>query len=155
MNFSDPSTYISLLSSILLILSEILPFLPCKSNGLVQIMLNLIDVNRSCLTNAAIKDINDKKINKQNKDDDSADKTNSCDNSNSSSDKNISDSSEDDVIIKIHLEDDDEHDEDYNLIENNIFNILAKMKSEKITDKQVKIKLKQLLNDLNELNHYL
>ena len=151
MNFSDPSTYVSLFSSILLILSEILPFLPCKSNGVVQIFLNLINTNKTCIENAAIKPTN-KHTNKDKTDiDNSIEKSNST-NSISSDDNHISDNS-DDVIIKIHLEED--IDENYDLIENNIFKVLKKMKSEKITDKDVKIKLKQLINDLNELNEYL
>ena len=34
MDFGDPSIYISIISSVLLIISEILPFLPCHANGL-------------------------------------------------------------------------------------------------------------------------
>ena len=34
MDFGDPSSYISIISSTLLIISEILPFLPCNANGL-------------------------------------------------------------------------------------------------------------------------
>jgi hypothetical protein len=34
MDFRDPSSYISIISSVLLIISEILPFLPCHANGL-------------------------------------------------------------------------------------------------------------------------
>lgn len=150
MNFSDPSTYIRLCSSILLILSEILPFLPCKSNGVIQILLNLINTNKTCIENAAIKP---NSTHKNKKDvDNSLEKSNST-NTISSDDKNISDDSSEDVIIKIHLEED--IDENYDLIENNIFKVLRKMKNEKITDKDVKIKLKQLINDLNDLNEYL
>ena len=150
MNVSDPSTYISLFSSILLILSEILPFLPCKSNGVIQILLNLINTNKTCIENAAVKP---NSTHKNKKDvDNSLEKSNST-NTISSDDKNISDDSSEDVIIKIHLEED--IDENYDLIENNIFKVLRKMKNEKITDKDVKIKLKQLINDLNDLNEYL
>lgn len=41
MNINDPAVYISILSSSLLIISEILPFLPCKPNGLCDIFLNI------------------------------------------------------------------------------------------------------------------
>ena len=36
MDFNDPSSYISIISSILLIISEVIPFLPCNSNGIID-----------------------------------------------------------------------------------------------------------------------
>ena len=36
MDVNDPQTYISIISSTLLIISEILPYLPCSSNGIVH-----------------------------------------------------------------------------------------------------------------------
>ena len=41
MSINDPAIYISILSSSLLIISEILPFLPCKPNGVFDIFLNI------------------------------------------------------------------------------------------------------------------
>ncbi len=41
MNFSEPEHFISLISTILLLLSEILPFLPCKSNGIADFLTQL------------------------------------------------------------------------------------------------------------------
>ena len=38
MDFNDPSSYISIISSVLLIISEVLPFLPCKPNGLIDVL---------------------------------------------------------------------------------------------------------------------
>ena len=40
MNVDNPQTYISIISSALLIISEILPYLPCASNGISQIIIN-------------------------------------------------------------------------------------------------------------------
>lgn len=41
MDFGDPSSYISIISSALLIISEILPFLPCNANGLFDTLFKL------------------------------------------------------------------------------------------------------------------
>ena len=41
MSFQDPASYISVISSSLLIISELLPFLPCKPNGLIDIIFKL------------------------------------------------------------------------------------------------------------------
>ena len=39
MDFNEPTSYISIISSTLLILSEILPFLPCKPNGIIDTII--------------------------------------------------------------------------------------------------------------------
>jgi hypothetical protein len=41
-SYYDPSFYISIISTVSLIVSEILPFLPIKSNGILHTVLTLI-----------------------------------------------------------------------------------------------------------------
>ena len=42
MPYQDPSFYISVVSSACLFMSEILPFLPIKSNGFIEMIINLL-----------------------------------------------------------------------------------------------------------------
>ena len=58
MSFNDPTSYISIISSALLIISEILPFLPCKPNGLIDFIFKLSPCCNQCCTksNESIKD---------------------------------------------------------------------------------------------------
>lgn len=51
MNLNDPATYISIISSSLLILSEILPFLPTNCNGLLHTLFRISPCCKSCLIN--------------------------------------------------------------------------------------------------------
>ena len=55
MNFNDPQTYISIISYVLLFLSEVLPFLPCKSNGVVDYIIKILKDNQQCIKGAASK----------------------------------------------------------------------------------------------------
>ena len=45
LNGGDPSFYISIVSSACLFLSEILPFIPIKSNGFVEMVINIFKKN--------------------------------------------------------------------------------------------------------------
>ena len=49
MNLNDPATYISIISSSLLILSEILPFLPTNCNGLLHTLFRISPCCKSCI----------------------------------------------------------------------------------------------------------
>lgn len=42
MDFTEPEHFISLISTILLVMSEILPFLPCRSNGIADFFTQLL-----------------------------------------------------------------------------------------------------------------
>jgi hypothetical protein len=44
MNWTEPESYISIISTFLFVFSEILPFLPCKSNGLIQLIKNFMTI---------------------------------------------------------------------------------------------------------------
>lgn len=44
MNINDPAVYLSILTTTLLIISEVLPFLPCKPNGLCHIIKNIMSI---------------------------------------------------------------------------------------------------------------
>jgi len=52
MDFEDPSSYISIISSALLIISEILPFLPCNANGLFD---SIFKISPCCMKEKEIK----------------------------------------------------------------------------------------------------
>ena len=52
MDFKDPSSYASIISAVLLIISEILPFLPCKPNGLVDTIFKLSPCCDNCCKNS-------------------------------------------------------------------------------------------------------
>ena len=41
MDLKNPETYVSIISSALLIISEILPYLPCSSNGICQTIIEI------------------------------------------------------------------------------------------------------------------
>ena len=52
--FRDPSSYISIISSSLLIVSEILPFLPCNANGLFD---SIFKISPCCIKQREIREI--------------------------------------------------------------------------------------------------
>jgi hypothetical protein len=52
--FRDPSSYISIISSSLLIVSEILPFLPCNANGLFD---SVFKISPCCMKQREIKEV--------------------------------------------------------------------------------------------------
>ena len=60
MNFNEPGSYISIISTVFLILSEVLPFLSCKSNGLFDFVITFFKNNQKCIEDKANKiiDIN-------------------------------------------------------------------------------------------------
>ena len=60
MNFNEPESYISIISTVFLILSEVLPFLSCKSNGLFDFVITFFKNNQKCIEDKANKiiDIN-------------------------------------------------------------------------------------------------
>lgn len=47
MDWKEPTYYISLFSTLLFVFSEILPFLPCQSNGLIHLVKNLMILTNS------------------------------------------------------------------------------------------------------------
>ena len=51
MDFRDPSSYVSIISAVLLLVSEILPFLPCKPNGLIDTIFKLSPCCNKCCKN--------------------------------------------------------------------------------------------------------
>lgn len=55
MSFDDPQMYVSIISSFFLICSEVLPFLPCKSNGLFEFLFTFFKKNQKCIEDEAIK----------------------------------------------------------------------------------------------------
>jgi len=55
MKFDEPQTYISIISTVFLMFSEILPFLPCKSNGLFDFFINFFKNNQQFIEDSAIK----------------------------------------------------------------------------------------------------
>lgn len=60
MNLNDPATYISIITSSLLIFSEILPFLPTNCNGLLHTLFKISPCCKKCTT-----DINQENKNKE------------------------------------------------------------------------------------------
>jgi hypothetical protein len=47
MDVNSPQTYISIISSTLLIISEVLPYLPCSSNGIVHSITDNLKQNKT------------------------------------------------------------------------------------------------------------
>jgi len=47
MDVNNPQTYISIISSTLLIISEVLPYLPCRSNGIVHSITDNLKQNKT------------------------------------------------------------------------------------------------------------
>lgn len=62
MNLNDPATYISIISSSLLILSEILPFLPTNCNGLLHTLFRISPCCKSCIIDINIENKNKEEI---------------------------------------------------------------------------------------------
>lgn len=59
----DPSFFISIFSSSCLVLSEILPFLPIKSNGFVDMVINIFKKNSKVQDEKNnLKDFDEKKL---------------------------------------------------------------------------------------------
>jgi len=48
-------TYTTIISTAILIISEILPFLPCKSNGIFDFFINFLKTNKKCIQEGANK----------------------------------------------------------------------------------------------------
>jgi len=53
MDVNNPQTYISIISSTLLIISEVLPYLPCSSNGIVHSITDNLKQNKTVQHNVS------------------------------------------------------------------------------------------------------
>lgn len=62
MNLNDPATYISITSSVLLILSEILPFLPTNCNGLLHTLFKISPCCKECIIDKGLENKNKEEI---------------------------------------------------------------------------------------------
>jgi hypothetical protein len=147
--------YITLFSSIFLFFSETLPFLPCKSNGIVHSFINLISSikdKNSCIenTNNFIKEIENKETKK--KDTENENESNSTKESETNStSRDESKNSSLEISVLIESDSDSSTDEDYEFLKKRLYSILNIIDEKKKYDHTTKIKINHILKEINNL----
>ncbi len=151
--------YITLFSSIFLFFSETLPFLPCKSNGIVHSFISLISSikdKNSCIenTNNFIKEIETKEIKetKKNKKKNTESESNSKEESETDSNsRDESKNSSHEISVLIESDSDSSTDEDYEVLKKRLYSILNIIDEKKKYDHTTKIKINHILKEINNL----
>ncbi len=148
--------YISLFSSIFLFFSEILPFLPCKSNGILHSFFSLISDKNSCIenTNNFIEEIEKNKKNTDTQEDSSKKENKNTDTQSEDSTTEESKNSSHEISVLIESDSDDSSsssDEDYEILKKRLQSILIIIDDKRKYDHNTKLKINYILKEINNL----
>lgn len=147
MNFTEPEHYVSLISTILFVLSELLPFLPCKSNGIIDCLTLILKNTRKIEKDSNCISINTKKEEKK-EDEERYDTASSKENIKEiyifhDSYKDTSSSSDEHKNYE-------DYEDCYENIEEKLDSLIKIIKKRDKIDSKLKLKIKNIMEELNK-----